>query len=212
MSLTWSRSTLGSRNRSTLVLLESVLLMMVAIVSSLTLVPVTGADTASTGEMDAHSQTEALKGVSDVKDTNEILNGGGEYKETSEGQQIDLPPSAVASLLWQDKLMQMVAVGERYRRGGSSPTRNYTGGEGGTSGIEEEEMEEVEDNCTHPHQPLPQYNDSCDFVHAECSDKTELIDYLAFVLCDLPNAQVDNNDSVSIIIIVATGGSLFDFA
>lgn len=50
--------------------------------------------------------------------------------------------------------------------------------------------EVVSDNCTHPRQPLPRYNNSCDFVHAECGGKAELIDYLAFVLCDLPRAQV----------------------
>jgi len=52
------------------------------------------------------------------------------------------------------------------------------------------EEEIFEDNCTHPRQPFPLYNDSCDLVHAECRGKSELIDYLAFVLCDLPKAQV----------------------
>ncbi len=58
---------------------------------------------------------------------------------------------------------------------------------------EEEEEEKIpEDNCTHPRQH-PMYNDSCDFVHAECGGKSELIDYLAFVLCDLPKAQVSTD-------------------
>ncbi len=55
---------------------------------------------------------------------------------------------------------------------------------------EEEEGEDLESNCTHPRQPLPLYNDSCDYVHVECRSKSELIDYLAFVLCTLPEAQV----------------------
>ena len=65
------------------------------------------------------------------------------------------------------------------------PTQNY-------SESEEETVtnESSEDNCTHPRQPMPLYNDSCDFVHAECEGKSELIDYLAFVLCNLPRAQV----------------------
>lgn len=67
--------------------------------------------------------------------------------------------------------------------------RNYTDeDEGGEE--EDESAKYTDDNCTHPRQPYPWYNDSCDFVHAECRGKSELIDYLAFVLCDLPKAQV----------------------
>lgn len=82
------------------------------------------------------------------------------------------------------------------------PTSNYTseGGGGQDDGGEDEDDEESakdsDDNCTHPRQPFPWYNDSCDFVHAECGGKSELIDYLAFVLCDLPKAQVPTHDSV----------------
>ena len=72
--------------------------------------------------------------------------------------------------------------------GGPWPTGNYTAVEGELS--EGDENSQQEDNCTHPRQPMPRYNDSCNFVHAECKDKSELIDYLAFVLCDLPKAQV----------------------
>lgn len=79
---------------------------------------------------------------------------------------------------------------ERRFEGGYNPMGNYTG----VGGEEEEEeggtVEVIEDNCTHPRQPFPGYNDSCDFVHAECEGKAELFDYLAFVLCDLPKAQV----------------------
>lgn len=57
-------------------------------------------------------------------------------------------------------------------------------------GEEEGQGEDHADNCTHPRHPLPRYNDSCDFVHAECEGQSELIDYLAFVLCDLRKAQV----------------------
>lgn len=64
------------------------------------------------------------------------------------------------------------------------PMSNSTEQEEGEEGGEEEA-----NNCTHPRQPLPRYNDSCDFVHAECEGQAELIDYLAFVLCDLPKAQ-----------------------
>ena len=49
-----------------------------------------------------------------------------------------------------------------------------------------------DDNCTHPTEPLPYYNNSCEFVHAECADKAELIDYLAFVCCDLAVLQVSH--------------------
>lgn len=78
------------------------------------------------------------------------------------------------------------------------PSANYTadeeedregGGVHDEDGDDEEEGK-IQDNCTHPRQPFPWYNDSCDFVHAECGGKSELIDYLAFVLCDLPKAQV----------------------
>ena len=70
--------------------------------------------------------------------------------------------------------------------------KNYTSGDdpGEDDDNEETESSEYDDNCTHPRQYFPQYNDSCDFVHAECTGKSELIDYLAFVLCDLPKAQV----------------------
>lgn len=65
-----------------------------------------------------------------------------------------------------------------------SPTGNYTDEQEGASG------ESLLDNCTHPRQPLPQYNDSCTFVHAVCEGKAELINYLALILCDLPKAEV----------------------
>ena len=49
--------------------------------------------------------------------------------------------------------------------------------EKGRSPVSDEEegiVEVIEDNCTHPRQPFPRYNDSCDFVHAECEGKAEL--------------------------------------
>lgn len=61
------------------------------------------------------------------------------------------------------------------------PTGNYTGGG---------QRDGESDNCTRPSQPLPWYNNSCDFVRAECKNKAELIDYLAFMFCDLPKVQV----------------------
>lgn len=45
------------------------------------------------------------------------------------------------------------------------------------------------DNCTNPHDK-GSYESSCKFVLAECGKKSELINYLAFVLCDLPNLEV----------------------
>ena len=68
--------------------------------------------------------------------------------------------------------------------------RNYTDGEEDDNMDEDEGAEFMDDNCTHPRQPFPWYNNSCDLIHAECRGKSELIDYLAFVLCDLPKAQV----------------------
>ena len=46
------------------------------------------------------------------------------------------------------------------------------------------------DNCTNPQEDYEGYNTSCEFVLEECGHKSELIDYLAFVLCDLPHLQV----------------------
>ena len=91
---------------------------------------------------------------------------------------------------WEDayKIIRLVEREKDY-----SPFGNHTfeGDEEKDEDHEEEEEEEMfEDNCTHPRQPFPLYNDSCDLVHAECRGKSELIDYLAFVLCDLPKAQV----------------------
>ncbi len=45
------------------------------------------------------------------------------------------------------------------------------------------------DNCTDPHDK-GSYESTCQFVKAECGKKSELIDYLAFVLCDLPYIEV----------------------
>ena len=45
-------------------------------------------------------------------------------------------------------------------------------------------------NCTNPRSPPLMYNSSCAFVEAECSEEYELINYLAFVLCDLHRVQV----------------------
>lgn len=50
-----------------------------------------------------------------------------------------------------------------------------------------------DDNCTHPTEPQPRYNSSCEFVHAECADKAELVDYLAFICCDLAVLQVSTS-------------------
>ena len=46
------------------------------------------------------------------------------------------------------------------------------------------------DNCSAPRAPHPGYNNSCDFVLQECSGNVQLINYLAFVLCDLQHVQV----------------------
>lgn len=46
------------------------------------------------------------------------------------------------------------------------------------------------DNCTNPRESKEAYNDSCEFVLEECQHKSELINYLAFVLCDLQDFQV----------------------
>ena len=44
---------------------------------------------------------------------------------------------------------------------------------------------DVGENCTSLN-----HNSSCEFVHAECANHARLIDYLAFVLCDLVNVKV----------------------
>ena len=45
-------------------------------------------------------------------------------------------------------------------------------------------------NCTNPRHPPQNYKSSCDFVRTECAEKAELIDYMAFVVCDLRSVQV----------------------
>lgn len=45
-------------------------------------------------------------------------------------------------------------------------------------------------NCTNPRHPPQKYKSSCEFVRTECADKAELIDYIAFVVCDLTSVQV----------------------
>ena len=47
-----------------------------------------------------------------------------------------------------------------------------------------------QDNCSNPHDH-GDYQNSCQFVLAECSKKSELINYLAFVVCDLPHLEVN---------------------
>ena len=47
-----------------------------------------------------------------------------------------------------------------------------------------------QDNCSDPHDK-GDYQSSCQFVLAECSKKSELINYLAFVVCDLPHLEVN---------------------
>lgn len=103
--------------------------------------------------------------------------------------EIDLPtpPGFVHKEDWS----HVMELDKRSRYDEPWPTRNYTQvEEDGGGGEGEDTSEGADDNCTHPRQPMPRYNDSCDFVHAECEGKVELIDYLAFVLCDLPKAQV----------------------
>lgn len=45
-------------------------------------------------------------------------------------------------------------------------------------------------NCTNPRHPPQNYKSSCEFVRTECTEKAELIDYIAFVVCDLTSVQV----------------------
>ncbi len=45
------------------------------------------------------------------------------------------------------------------------------------------------DNCTDP-RDKGSYENTCQFVIAECGKKSELINYLAFALCDLPYLEV----------------------
>ncbi len=47
----------------------------------------------------------------------------------------------------------------------------------------------LSDNCTDPNDK-GSYESSCQLVLAECGKKSELIDYLAFVVCDLPYMEV----------------------
>lgn len=53
----------------------------------------------------------------------------------------------------------------------------------------------INDNCTSLRNPEPHYNSSCELVHAECGEKTQLINYIALVLCDLIHVQVHNYTS-----------------
>lgn len=55
---------------------------------------------------------------------------------------------------------------------------------------DKKQYDEANDNCTHPRNPPQIYKTSCDFVHAECANKAELFDYMAFIVCNLPSAQV----------------------
>ena len=104
-----------------------------------------------------------------------------QWRDSEHGQPLATEPSQVFSVYFHDM--------EKRLEGDYQPTGNYTG-EDGEEG-EGTEVSELGDNCTRPQQPHdPLYNDSCAFVHAECEDKAELFDYLAFVLCDLPKAQV----------------------
>ena len=48
------------------------------------------------------------------------------------------------------------------------------------------------EKCSNPRNPQPLYNNSCEYVHAECSHKVHLVDYLAFVLCDLKHVKVSS--------------------
>lgn len=63
-------------------------------------------------------------------------------------------------------------------------THNNSGSDDG------QRYNEGSDNCTNPRHPPQNYKSSCDFVHAECAEKAELIDYMAFVVCNLTSVQV----------------------
>lgn len=56
-----------------------------------------------------------------------------------------------------------------------------------------DEYSEGNDSCTNPRNPPQKYKNSCDFVHDECASKAELIDYMAFVVCNLPSVQVSTS-------------------
>lgn len=56
-----------------------------------------------------------------------------------------------------------------------------------------DEYSEGNDNCTNPRNPPQKYKNSCDFVHDECASKAELIDYMAFVVCNLSSVQVSTS-------------------
>lgn len=60
----------------------------------------------------------------------------------------------------------------------------------GSNSDSDQGYNEGNDNCTNPRYPPQKYQSSCDFVHAECAKKAELIDYMAFVVCDLTSVQV----------------------
>lgn len=47
-----------------------------------------------------------------------------------------------------------------------------------------------DDNCTAPRGEHDGYNNSCAFVLDQCQDEVSLVNYLAFVLCDLADVQV----------------------
>lgn len=94
-------------------------------------------------------------------------------------------PSQVSSVYFHN-------ISKRFE-GGYLPTGNYTWEEGEVG--EGTDVSVLGDNCMHPRQSHePRYNDSCAFVHGECEDQSELFDYLAFVLCDLPKAQVSRKE------------------
>lgn len=120
--------------------------------------------------------------------TGRRLHKGAYRVENHEGFREDAQSSLPSFTLASNQERPAHVLESRDEHRGPWPTGNYTAVEGELSEGGGENSQE--DNCTHPRQPLPRYNNSCDFVHAECKDKSELIDYLAFVLCDLPKAQV----------------------
>lgn len=82
-----------------------------------------------------------------------------------------------------DAFRQLIYHTDRHLSARSSHERtDLIGGSG--------EDEVKEQNCTSPRQPGPEYNSTCEYVLAECTGQTKLVNYLSFVVCDLRVAQV----------------------
>ena len=93
--------------------------------------------------------------------------------------------------------------------GNEARTRQDTCGSTGNSGgcpPTGERNESCTYECSLLHEPPPEYNNTCEFIEANCADEYELLNYLQFMDCHLgPNLRVCTFSSVSKFIIKFSG-------